>query len=108
MVIYEICDAPSPINGLLDEGNFSHILNHHVRQHRYSNRGRTPSVTTHTTRSKINTPMFDVVKPLQGNIHGPNQRSYLEQFINEKKILQRDFTREVLTIDHWQMTLHAL
>jgi hypothetical protein len=30
----------------------------HVRQHRYSNRGRTPSVTTHITRSKINTPMF--------------------------------------------------
>jgi hypothetical protein len=29
-----------------------------VRQHRYSNRGRTPSVTTHITRSKINTPMF--------------------------------------------------
>jgi hypothetical protein len=30
----------------------------YVRQHRYSNRGRTPSVTTHITRSKINTPMF--------------------------------------------------
>jgi hypothetical protein len=29
-----------------------------VRQHRYSNRGRTPSVTTHITRSNINTPMF--------------------------------------------------
>jgi hypothetical protein len=29
-----------------------------VRQHKYSNRGRTPSITTHTTRSKINTPMF--------------------------------------------------
>jgi hypothetical protein len=29
-----------------------------VRQHRYSNRGRTPSVTTHITRSKINTSMF--------------------------------------------------
>jgi hypothetical protein len=30
----------------------------HVRQHRYSNRGRTPLITTHITRSKINTPMF--------------------------------------------------
>jgi hypothetical protein len=29
-----------------------------VQQHRYSNRGRTPSVTTHINRSKINTPMF--------------------------------------------------
>jgi hypothetical protein len=29
-----------------------------VRQHMYSNRGRTSSVTTHITRSKINTLMF--------------------------------------------------
>jgi hypothetical protein len=35
-----------------------HVLWNGVRQHRYSNRGRTPSVTTHITRSKINTPMF--------------------------------------------------
>jgi hypothetical protein len=49
---------------LADNGDvleyISKIKNIHqgVRQHRYSNRGRTPSVTTHITRSKINTPMF--------------------------------------------------
>ena len=37
-----------------------------VRQHRYSNRGRTPSVTTHITRSKINTPMFSRGKTPKG------------------------------------------
>jgi hypothetical protein len=35
-----------------------YLCSAYVRQHRYSNRGRTPSVTTHITRSKINTPMF--------------------------------------------------
>jgi hypothetical protein len=29
-----------------------------VQQHKYSNRGRTPSVITHTTISNINKPMF--------------------------------------------------
>jgi hypothetical protein len=56
-----------------------------VRQHGYSNRGRTPSVTTYTTKSKFNTPMFDVVKPLWGNIHSPSQHGHLEQFINAKE-----------------------
>jgi hypothetical protein len=37
-----------------------------VRKHRYSNRGRTPSVTTHITRSKINTPMFSRGKTPMG------------------------------------------
>ena len=48
-------------NNNLEEVNSYKYLGidvHHVRQHRYSNRGRTPSVTTHITRSKINTPMF--------------------------------------------------
>jgi hypothetical protein len=36
--------------------SYSHVI--FVRQHRYSNRGQTPSVTTHITRSNINTPMF--------------------------------------------------
>ena len=31
---------------------------YHVRQQRYSNRGWTPSVTTHITKSKINTLIF--------------------------------------------------
>jgi hypothetical protein len=39
---------------------------YHVRQHRYSNRGRTPLVTTHITRSKINTPMFSHGKTPMG------------------------------------------
>jgi hypothetical protein len=41
--------------------NMSESLNmlwYHVRQYRYSNRWLTPSVTSHTTRSKINTPVF--------------------------------------------------
>jgi hypothetical protein len=37
-----------------------------VRQHRYSNRGRTPSVTTHITKSKINTLMFSCGKTPTG------------------------------------------
>jgi transposase InsO family protein len=38
--------------------NMVRIIKRLIEEHRYSNRGRTPSVTTHTTRSKINTPMF--------------------------------------------------
>jgi hypothetical protein len=42
------------------------IVDIDVRQHRYSNIGRTPSVTTHITRSNINTPMFSHSKTPTG------------------------------------------
>jgi hypothetical protein len=42
----------------IDEALEFNIGTEIVRQHRYSNRGRTSSITTHTTRSKINTSMF--------------------------------------------------
>jgi hypothetical protein len=50
-----------------------------------------------------------MVKPLRGNIHGPNQRDHLEQFINAKEkdyreILQESFSQSIIG----QMTLHAL
>jgi hypothetical protein len=70
----------------------SHMLLYHVQQHKYSNRGKTPSVTTHITRSNINTPMFSRGKTPTGNIHGPSQRDHLEQFINAK---EKDY-REIL------------
>jgi hypothetical protein len=55
-----------------------------VQQHRYSNRGRTPSVKT-----------------LRGNIHDPNQRGHLEQFINAKEkdykeSLQESFSQSII------------
>jgi hypothetical protein len=42
-----------------------------------------------------------MVKPLQGNIHGPSQRNHLEQFINAKKkdyreILQESFSQLII------------
>jgi hypothetical protein len=37
---------------------------------------------THTTKSKINTPMFCVVKT---TIHGPSQCGHLRQYINAKQ-----------------------
>ena len=36
----------------------SNRLWYHVQKHMYLKRGQTPSITTHITRSKINTPMF--------------------------------------------------
>jgi hypothetical protein len=58
---------------------------------RYSNRGRTPSVNTHTTRSNINTPMFlDGKNTMWGNIYGPNQCGHLRKFFNAK---EKYFTR---------------
>jgi hypothetical protein len=38
---------------------------------------------------------FDVVKPLWGNIHGPNQCGHLEQFINEKETGYREIYKRV-------------
>jgi hypothetical protein len=38
-------------------------------------------------------------------VHDPSQRGHLRQYINAK---EKYFTREFLTIDHQQMTLHAL
>jgi hypothetical protein len=38
----------------------------------------------------------------------PIQCGHLEQFINAKEKFTERFTREFLTIDHRQMTLHAL
>jgi hypothetical protein len=45
-----------------------------------------------------------MVKPLQGNIHGPNQRGHLEQFINAKEkyyreILQESFSQSIIEND---------
>jgi hypothetical protein len=42
-----------------------------------------------------------MVKPLWGNIHGPNQRDHLEQFINAKEkdyreILQESFSQSII------------
>jgi hypothetical protein len=42
-----------------------------------------------------------MVKPLQGNIHGPSQCDHLEQFINAKEkdyreILQESFSKSVI------------
>jgi hypothetical protein len=42
-----------------------------------------------------------MVKPLRGNIHGPNQRDHLEQFINAKEkdykeILQESFSQSII------------
>jgi len=42
-----------------------------------------------------------VVKPVQGNIHGPIQRSHLEQFINAQEkdyieILQESFSQLII------------
>ena len=42
-----------------------------------------------------------MVKPLQENIHGPNQRDNLEQFINAKEkdyrdILQESFSKSII------------
>jgi hypothetical protein len=42
-----------------------------------------------------------VVKPLWGNIDGPNQRNHLEQFINAKEkdyreILQESFSQSII------------
>jgi hypothetical protein len=38
-----------------------------------------------------------VVKPLRGNIHGPNQRDHLEQFINEKEKYYREDLQEIFS-----------
>jgi hypothetical protein len=37
--------------------------------------------------------------------HGPNKHGHLRQYVNAK---EKYFTREFLTIDHPQMTLHVL
>jgi hypothetical protein len=42
-----------------------------------------------------------MVKPLRGNIHGPNQRGHLEQFINAKEkdcidILKESFSQSII------------
>jgi hypothetical protein len=47
---------------LFGKRNPVHLSVECLRQYRYSNRGRTPSLTTHITRSKINTLMFSHVK----------------------------------------------
>ena len=41
--------------------------------------------------------IFDVVKPLRGNIHDPSQRDHLEQFINAKKKNYRKILQESLS-----------
>ena len=61
----------------------------------YSNIGQTPSITTHTTKSNINTLMLLRGKTLWGNIHGPNQRGHLEQFVNEKEKNYKDIYKRV-------------
>jgi hypothetical protein len=66
----------------------------------YSNRGQTPSITTHTTRSNINTLMFLHGKTPMGKHPHPNQHGHLEQFINAKENITERFTRDFLTIDH--------
>jgi hypothetical protein len=40
---------------------------------------------SHNTIKDQHIDVFMLVKPLQGNIHGPNQRGDLEKFINEKE-----------------------
>jgi hypothetical protein len=72
-----------------------------VRQHKLLGipiEDETPSVTTHTTRSKINTLMFLRGKtPMWGNIHNPNQHGHLRQFINAKEnILQESFSQSII------------
>jgi hypothetical protein len=38
-----------------------------------------------------------VVKPLWGNIHGPNQRGDLEQFINAKEKDYKEILKEIFS-----------
>jgi len=45
---------------------------------------------------------------MRRNIHDTSQRGHLEEFINGKENTTKIFIREFITIDHQQMTLHAL
>jgi hypothetical protein len=52
-------------------------------------------VTTHITRSKINTPMFSHGKTPTGKHPRPSQCDHLEQFINAKKKITERFYKRV-------------
>jgi hypothetical protein len=67
----------------------------------YSNRGRTPLVTTHTARSEINTPMFFMWQNSYGETSRPQQP--LDNLLMQNNF----FTSEFLTIDHRQIILHV-
>jgi hypothetical protein len=74
----------------------------------FQQRANTFSNHSHNQIKDQHTDVFRWQNPYEETSTAPTNVATWSSLLMQRKRLQRDFTREFLTIDHRQMTLHAL